>query len=308
MSDARTSRIIVGVDGSPSSTAAVEWAARDAEMRDLPLALIHVITPVVLPAEPWPHGFENLNMVRWQQDNARHVLEQAREVAQKAAAPGELRVTGEVLNGPVLPMMTEVSEDAALMVVGCRGQSRVAGAVLGSVSSGLVHHARCPVAVIHDESAPDGVSDRSPVLVGVDGSPTSDLATAIAFEEAARRGVELVALHAFSDMSRLEVPTLNWAPIEYRNLRDKAAEVLEQHLAVFRAEHPEVVVRPVIDPVAADSPATGLLGYAQGAQLVVVGSHGHGGFTGMLLGSVSNAVVNAARIPVIIARSRETQV
>ncbi|MAU84943.1 MULTISPECIES: universal stress protein [Gordonia] len=307
MPDARTSPVVVGLDGSPSSIAAVEWAARDAQMRGRPLALVHVIAPIVMPAEPWPEGFANLDVVRWQEDNARKVIDDAREIAHKAAAPGELQITTEVMHGPAVPMLTELSENAALVVVGCRGQSRVAGAVLGSVSSGLAHHARCPVAVIHDEEPPEGVSDQSPVVVGVDGSPTSELATGLAFEEAACRGVELVAVHTWSDMSRLNIPTLNWAPIEWRNLSDKAAEVLEEHLAVWRRKYPEVTVRPVSIPIVAKSPAVGLLDHARSAQLVVVGSHGHGGFSGMLLGSVSAAVVNAARIPVIIARSRESE-
>ncbi len=77
-----------------------------------------------------------------------------------------------------------------MVVVGCRGQGAVARVLLGSVSSGLVHHAHCPVAVIHDEDPLTARSPQAPVVVGVDGSPTSELATEIAFDEASpRRGI-----------------------------------------------------------------------------------------------------------------------
>ena len=77
----------------------------------------------------------------------------------------------------------------------CRGT----GLLLGSVSTGLVHHSSCPVAVIRPEPAPaDG---DAPVLLGIDGSPASEAATTLAFDEASRRGVGLVALHAWSDVA-----------------------------------------------------------------------------------------------------------
>jgi nucleotide-binding universal stress UspA family protein len=152
--------------------------------------------------------------------------------------------------------------------------------------------------VIHGE---DSATQRSsqPVLVGVDGSPTSELATDIAFGEASRRGVDLVALHAWSDMGPLDFPSINWAPIEWRNIKDQEEEVLAERLSGRQERYPDVTVHKV---VVCDRPAPRLLERAQNAQLVVLGSHGRGGFPGMLLGSVSSAVVNSARIPVIIAR------
>ena len=95
-----------------------------------------------------------------------------------------------------------------MIVVGCRGRGALRRRLLGSVSSGLVHHAHCPVAVIHDWGhLPRAGEDplmphpaRAPVVVGIDGSPASESATAIAFDEASRRKVELVAVYAFSDI------------------------------------------------------------------------------------------------------------
>jgi nucleotide-binding universal stress UspA family protein len=156
--------------------------------------------------------------------------------------------------------------------------------------------------VIHDEDSVSAGTPNVPVVVGIDGSPTSELATEIAFDEASRRGTELVALHAWSDMGALDFASMNWAPIEWRNIKEQEEEVLAERLGGWQERYPDVVVRKV---VVCDRPGPRLLEQAQHAQLVVVGSHGRGGFPGMLLGSVSSAVVHSARIPVIVARTRQ---
>lgn len=291
----RSRGIVVGVDGSPSSTAAVEWAARDAQMRNVALNVVHGVAPMVAPAEGWPADYS-----RAREDQARDLVEKAHKVAVEATSPSRaMQVTSEVVHAPVVPTLVEMSETADMVVVGCRGQGAVSSALLGSVSSGLVHHAHCPVAVIHDEDPLTTRSPQAPVVVGIDGSPTSELATEIAFDEAARRGVAVVAVHAWTDMGPLDLASLNWAPIEWRNIKDQEEEVLAERLSGWQERYPDVDVRKI---VVSDQPVPRLLEQAQNAQLVVVGSHGRGGFRGMLLGSVGRAVVNSARIPVIVAR------
>lgn len=98
------------------------------------------------------------------------------------------------------------------------------------------------------------------VVVGIDGSPTSELATDIAFDEASRRGVELVALHAWSDMGPLDFPSTNWAPIEWRNIEDQEKEVLAERLSGRQERYPDVVVHKV---VVCDRPAPRLLEQAK---------------------------------------------
>lgn len=286
--------VVVAVDGSPSSTVAVEWAARDSQMRDVALKLVHVVAPIVAPAEGWSADYSQI----WE-DQARDIVEQARKIAVEAGSPRAAQLTSEVLHAPVVPTLVELSKQANMVVVGCRGQGALSSALLGSVSSGLVHHAHCPVAVVHDEDPLTTRSPQAPVVVGIDGSPTSELATEIAFDEAARRGVGLVAVHAWSDMGPIEFASVNWAPIEWRNIKDQEEEVLAERLCGWQERYPDVVVHK---NVISDRPGPRLLEQSQTAQLVVVGSHGRGGFPGMLLGSVSRAVVNSARIPVIVAR------
>ena len=288
--------IVVGVDGSAASASAVRWAAREAELRNLPLAVVSVLAPVVQAGGPWPEVPVPEEYVRIQQAEATDVVDKAVRSAADGAAPA-LQITGEVLLGPIVATLVNMSERADMMVVGCRGEDAVSRALLGSVSSGLVHHAHCPVAIIHAEELP---SERAPVVVGIDGSPTSELATAIAFDEASRRGVDLVALHAWSDMGPIEFASANWAPIEWRNIKVAEEEVLSERLSGWNDQYPDVTVHRV---VVCDRPGPRLLERAGEAQLLVLGSHGRGGFPGMLLGSVCNAVVNSAQIPVIIARS-----
>jgi nucleotide-binding universal stress UspA family protein len=286
--------ILVGVDGSPPSKAAVDWAARDAAMRKLPLTIVHVIqSPMV---QMWPEVPTPPELTLFFERNGEAILRDARKTAEdaiKGSAP--IHVETEMISAGVLPTLVDLSKDADMLVVGCRGLGPIRRRLLGSVSSGLLHHARCPVAVIHDEDPlmPYPV-DKAPVVVGIDGSEASESATAIAFDEASRRGVDLVAVHAWSDFSAYELPGLESAV-----LQQQAEEALAERLAGWQERYPDVVVRRV---VVLDRPAHQLLEQSESAQLTVLGSHGRGGFSGMLLGSVSSAVAESARMPVIVAR------
>jgi nucleotide-binding universal stress UspA family protein len=288
--------ILVGVDGSDRSDAAVRWAAREAGLRNVPLSVVHVLpTPMGgwggwgITAIPLPEDF-------FQQLEAegRRIIADATRVAKEAVGDtADIRVRGEVIYAPSASTLVELSNNSQMIVVGCRGQGGLQRVLLGSISTALVHHAHCPVAVIHDEAV---AGSDAPVVVGIDGSPASELATAIAFDEASWRGVELVALHAWSDAESSELPTPQWSVV-----CPGAEEELAERLAGWQERYPDVRVRRV---VVMDQPARHLLIEAGSAQLVVVGSHGRGGFARMLLGSVGTAVVHAARVPVIVARQR----
>ncbi|MDX1886389.1 universal stress protein [Mycolicibacterium sp. 120270] len=296
MSDSVTHRgVVVAVDGSAPSKAATAWATHDAAMRNLPLTLVHVVVPVAPSAAISPEFAFPSDYFTWQEDQAARVLDEARRIVEDAPDEAKPRVVNtEVLHGGAVSALVDLSKDADMVVVGSRGLGAFSRVLLGSVSTGLVHHAHCPVAVIHDD-APE-VGEDAPVLVGIDGSPASIAATEIAFDEASRRGVDLIALHAWRDITTVyELPGL-----DVKRLQEEAQLALSEQLAGFGERYPDVSVHKV---VVADRPSRQLIEHAKSAQLVVVGSHGRGGFAGMLLGSVSTAVVHAVKTPTIVARS-----
>jgi len=286
------SGVLVGVDGSPAAKYAVDWAARDAAMRHVPLALVHAVRPIgpTLPPLPAPAAF-----ARWQVEQAQTILDDAVEIARRSTPDGgPTDIESELLFSPVVPSLVDLSKEAQMVVVGSRGRGPLMRSLLGSVSSSLIRHAHCPVAVIHDEDPLMPHPAQAPVLVGIDGSSVSELATGIAFQEASWRGVELVALHIWSDVEVNDFPAIDWPA-----MKPAAEQLLAGRLAGWQQRYPDVKVRRVVE---CDHPTYHLIRESESAQLVVVGSHGRGGFAGMLLGSVSTAVAHSARMPVIVAR------
>jgi nucleotide-binding universal stress UspA family protein len=144
----------------------------------------------------------------------------------------------------------------------------------------VVHTAQCPVTVVHHHVSPVQPSG-APIVVGIDGSPASESAVAIAFDEASRRASDIVAVYSFDQADASE-----------------ATELFAQTLSDWQARYPDVPVRGLI---ACAHPADVLLDQSRHAQLVVVGSGRRGPLAGELLGSVSAAVMQACRVPVIVA-------
>jgi len=289
--DMPSNGIVVGVDGSPDADVAVQWAVDEAVMRRQPLTIVTVISPLI---SGWSGGWDSLpaDLGPWQNEQADLIIKDAERTARESAGEATLELRAATPHGPLVPTLVDITKQVDMMVVGCRGAGAFSRALLGSVSTALVHHAHCPVAVLHGHAPRKG--DRAPIVVGVDGSRASERATALAFEEASWRETELVAMHAWSDA--------DWAertPIPWSDIVGDAEETLAERLAGWQEKYPDVAIRRV---VVRDHPARHLLDLAESAQLVVVGSRGRGGFAGMLLGSVSSAVVHEARTPVLVAR------
>lgn len=286
---ATRSNIVVGVDGSPASDAAVRWAAHEAMMRVAPIKLINVVAPTLASSAMAP----NHTITQGEELRARQILKEAQRIVEQLAGEKRSVIHTQRQYAGVVPTLVEASNDAQMVVVGSSRRAFGRG-MLGPVIAGLLHHANCAVTVVPDpESAQHEIGD-APVLVGIDGSTASEGAAALAFDEASRRGVPLLALLAWSDVGVF--PILG---MDLRTYRDQAAELLSERLAGWRECYPDVQVQRRL---VCDVPDRWLVDESHNAQLVVLGSGGRGGYAGMHLGSVTSAVVRAAHVPVIVVR------
>jgi nucleotide-binding universal stress UspA family protein len=199
-------------------------------MRHVPLTLVHAAGPLVV-GSPLVAVAPVLAELReqWEGEARKIIADAVKVVGDNAEGGYRPELNTELFFSAPVPTLVDLSKEALMMVVGCRGQSGLRRVLLGSVSTGLVHHAHCPVAVVHDEMPSLLRPTDLPVLVGIDGSPASELATAIAFDEASWRGVELVALHAVSDADMAKVPGIDLGDLESR-----AQEILAERLVGYR--------------------------------------------------------------------------
>lgn len=280
--------VLVGTDGSPSALGAVETAAREAGTRGARLVVVHAfVWPMFrVGLEPSVYGPTESGLRR----QAEIVLDTAVARA-RAVAPGT-EVSGELITGEPLVVLATRSRGAELVVVGSRGTGAFTGLVVGSVAVHLAAHAACPVLVVRGRDEPEG-----PVLLAVDGSPDSDAAVDFAYAEARARGTGLVAVHAWAPRSGPGDLTPLFAGAE--EVHAEAARVLETALARAAGRHPgtEAEARLV-----RGRPREVLLGESATAQLLVMGARGRGGFAGLLLGSVSQALLHHAACPVVVVR------
>ena len=288
--------VVACVDGSDAALRAVRWAAAVAHRRKRPLRLVHFFDDTPLRYPRWsPTGQELGELIR---SRGRRVLRAARQAAVEVGPGLDPRL--DARREPTAKALISESRSASLLVLGTSGLSALDRALPGSVSVALAAHAHCPVAFVRPHVAEDEPPAEGPVVLGVDDSPASDEAIRIAFEEASWRGAGLVALHAWDDTFLAAVyEEAHWA-LRHPDIEEHEHELLAQRLAGWQEKYPDVAVERVVRRGRA---ADLLLDLADRAQLIVVGSRGRGGLTGMLLGSTSQAVLSYALCPVVVARS-----
>jgi nucleotide-binding universal stress UspA family protein len=285
--------VVVGVDGSESATGAVRWGAAEAARRRVPLRLVIGFGwPEDVPGDFSHHGaaYRELLLGR-----CREHLAAAAAVAAEAQ-PG-VAVEQQLIVGSAIAVLGAEARHAQLVVIGDRGMSRLEGVLVGSVAVALSARAPCPVVVVRWAEQGPAAGGPLPVVLGVDGSATSEAAIAFAFEAAAAREVPLVAVHTWSGM--VFEPSAAPMAIDWDAIEDAERELLAGQLAGWSEKYPDTVVEQV---VVRDRPAHVLLGRAARAQLVVVGSRGRGEVVGLVLGSVGNALVHRSPCPVAIVR------
>ncbi|ADU47985.1 UspA domain-containing protein [Intrasporangium calvum DSM 43043] len=298
--------IVVGYDGSAASVLALDWAIETARERGRPLTIVHGISTTGT-------GFPAMDLAQAQplfERTAREIVADGARRAEKVLEVNQIET--QYWLGSAAGQIIEASRDADLVVVGSRGRGRLLGGLLGSTSYAVTAHSHCPVVVVRgpagedveDLPEPSRPDPEHPVLVGSDESPGSQRAVDAAAEVAAQSGARLTIVRVAEPV----IPS-TWTVIEAgaggAALEDPdtilgwAREGVEREGERVRRTHPSLDV--TTEAVLGD-PGSVLAGLGQDAGLVVVGSRGRGGFTGMLLGSVSHRVIHDAVCPVMVVR------
>lgn len=288
--------VAVGFDGSAASKRAVDWAVAEARGRSAPLRLVTVHLTLGAPPEPEPG-----------QPDASADRQAVREMLERYARATAAKVPDVTVEWELISALSSgaglVSRSAEwlLLVVGDHGGG-FAGILLGSTASQVCAHARCPVIVTRGPASRTGpYSGR--VVVGVDGSAPSRAALRFGLHEARLRGVGAVVVHAWRFP-----PAARDSFLATRNdgtdMETLETVVLAESLAGVRERYPEVPVKRLS---AYGTAREVLLEQSAGALLLVVGSRGVGGFTGLLLGSTSQALAQHADVPVAIVHANDKQ-
>ncbi|MCG8915561.1 universal stress protein [Actinokineospora sp. PR83] len=280
--------VVAAVDGSPAALAAATWAAAEADLRRVPLRLVHACVPPHF-FRPAPTRLHRACLSALAEQGERALVEAAAAVT---AAHPDLEVTREIRTGSAPVVVIEAAGTALMVVTGARGLGGFPGLLVGSVSAAVAAHSPCPVVVVRGEPRRGG-----PVVVGVDGSAAGDTALGLAFAEAELRGAPLVAVRAFGDngFTTLGPPPL--LPADWSGLATDELRLLRQWLDRHAPRHPGVDARAV---VAQAHPRDALLRQAEHAQLVFVGTRGIHLLPGSGLGATSSALLHRAPCPVAV--------
>ncbi|NEW37691.1 universal stress protein [Nocardia cyriacigeorgica] len=286
--------VVVGTDGSPAATRAVEWAAQTASTRGRRLVIAHgydlKATSAMLTSYDVvvPPIAENIRT------NGERVLDSAARIA--ADTDASLDVVTELSESNCAQLLIELSRTAYMTVLGA---ATMAGTLahLGSTLLAVASHGHGRIVVVRETHPQHTVRDTGPVVVGVDGSSVGEPAVEAAFSEASERGTDLVAVHAWSDLSQGTFAGTSYLDLPTTELETGEKALLSERLAGWQEKYPTVEVSR---EVYLSGPRQHLMHWSKEAQLIVVGSRGRGGFRGLLLGSTSNYMVQHAHCPVMV--------
>jgi nucleotide-binding universal stress UspA family protein len=281
---------VVGFDGSADSMRALDWALAEAGLRNAPVDLCHVWNQ---PNSPGQLGRSD----DAPRASAQAVLAEGSRYA--AEHTPSVQVRAHLSFGSAAHVLVLAARDAALLVVGGRGASGFGNLQIGSVSAHVVRHADCPVVVVRDIAVRGvcGGAHGGRIVVGIDGSAGCETAVAFAFEEAARRGAAVYAVHAFDQASAQTTTYLE--ETELKRLRQDAQDAFSGLLTPQADKYPDLAVSLQL---VHGGPAPALIEASADAALLVLGSHGHGRFAMARLGSTSHAVLHHAPCPVAVVR------
>ncbi|MGW7363744.1 universal stress protein [Streptomyces sp. NPDC054841] len=284
--------VTAGLDGSPESAAAAQWAAREALLRKAPLRLVHADERPVWTVDPVAQADAQR---RW----AEQLLTEAAE--ELRCKHPSLEITTRQLSGPAPAALAAEAAEADLLVLGSRGLSGVMGFVLGSVGMQTITATEPPVVLVRAPKPPGAQNQAAPagpsrdVVVGVDIHQSCDPLLDFAFDEAAHRGGRLRTLYGWS-LPPVVRDALGLEAAE-RDMRPDIARSLRDILAPWQGKYPSVTVVE-LTPIGA--PSQLLVQSAADADLVVVGRRIRRSPLGAHIGSITHAVIHHCTAPVAI--------
>lgn len=282
--------IVVGVAGMETDAAAFTWAAKAAHLHGVPLRVVHAQESTTGGAR------ENDPDALREQGPPPNTEKVVAEIGERYP---DLDVQYTQATGAASRALLSHQDNALMIVVGSGQKGGRGHFLLGTTSLNTAMHARCPVAVVnHGVEVTPELADR--VLVAVDGSRDSAAAAEVAFEEAALRQAPVVCVNSwYLEMVDGSVVTEPDSP-EWKATEDRQRERVEAAIKGPRSRFPDVEVQLEI----MRGPTTRVLTQATGrADLMVIGTRGHGAFAGKLMGSVSHEVLQAAVCPVIVVKA-----
>jgi nucleotide-binding universal stress UspA family protein len=284
--------ILIGYDGSPGSRSALSWAAAAADRAKAPLRIVEAFELVVV-THPAPGHVVPLEALR----TSRQEHLDASAAGLRTQYPG-LQVEAGLVSGSAPRVLVEAARDARLVVLGSRGHGGWSALLIGSVAVQVTTHAECPVVVVPPE-LPARSGEAPTVVVGIDGSKVSAQAIDFAFDQAESLHADVVAVHAWTSPFLTYDDSASMLQFDEEKVREEARLLVAESVAGAAADHPDV---RWTTELATGSAARALVDRSEAADLAVVGSRGRGGFTGLLLGSVSQGVLHHARCPVAVVR------
>ncbi|MCZ4513015.1 universal stress protein [Streptomyces sp. ActVer] len=293
--------VTVGLDGSPESRAAAEWAAREANLRGLPLKIVNVWEPV-----PEPMAQAPLLGAETQQHWTERIPREAADGI-RLRHPG-LDVTVEQPPGRPGEVLSEAAKDTELLVLGSRGLSGLGGFMVGSVGLAVVAHAERPVVLVRagEQAADERMQDPAgkpsssapyrPVVLGLDIESPDDSVIEFAFEAAVLRATSLRVVHGWN------VPPyfaygMSVDPEFDAHLAKQDAASLAEVLRPWRQKFPSV---EVVEVSRSGKPASHLVDASHEASLVVVGRRIRRSPIGARIGPIAHAVLHHATAPVAV--------
>lgn len=296
--EARPARVVVGIDGSDNSRAALAWAAAEAARRSAELRIVHALgMPLIVSAHGGAARFEPTPEIHGQ---ATGVLGDA-EAYVAAHQPGVRTEAVTAMEDAPLAIVRQ-SRAHDLIVVGSRGMGTFAAMFVGSVSVRVAAHAPCPVVVVPSREGVPATTSLDRIVVGVDGSRNAHRALGLAVDLAAESDAELVVVHSWEipyPYDPVAMSAAGYQPQE--DLFEKQSEELVAGLLTeVVGERGEDLGIEITVVRTQDSPVSAIIEASAGADAIVVGSRGRGTVRGLLLGSVSQGVLHRSTIPVVV--------